>query len=413
MKVGVIGLGKLGCSMLAVFASSGNKVYGYDINSKVCNDLKNVIAPVDETNLQFELTKGKDNYIICNSAIEVLKESEVIYIIVPTPSLKSGRFDTKYLEAVLEDLSKVKINCKGKVLVITSTVLPGDTKSKLKPIAQKVNSKLNGVDFIYSPEFIALGSVINDLKNPDFILVGEDKKEAGDLHIKIMKSIVNNKNLPIRRMSIESAEMSKIAINTYITSKITFANAIGIAADNIKGCNSQDVLNAIGSDSRIGIKYFSKGLGYGGPCFPRDNRALQQVLNQSGSSQYSVPILNDSFNKSIPLYYSKIINDICLSRLIKNVVIIGITYKDGSCLVEESQSYLIAKTLKNKYKLNISYYDNDLKFSNQFDIDELDKNKLLEEEYLIVNCSREEKKLEYVETLFQSLGLNYFIHNIW
>ena len=115
-------------------------------------------------------------------------------------------------------------------------------------------------------------------------------------------------------MSLESAEMAKIAINSYITSKISFANAIGIASDNITNCSSKDVLSAIGSDSRIGKKYLSKGLGFGGPCFPRDNRAIQQVINRNEGLDYFLPINNERLNKKLPDFYAQKVSQFCLDN---------------------------------------------------------------------------------------------------
>ena len=158
-------------------------------------------------------------------------------------------------------------------------------------------------------------------------------------------------------MSIESAEMAKIGINAYITSKISFANAIGIACETIENCSSDDVLSAIGSDSRIGKKYLSKGLGFGGPCFPRDNRAIQEVINKS-SITYSIPMSNDSFNREIPEFYSNKLKYICKTNNIFNAILIGISYKDGSFLIEESQSYAIAESLVKK--VEVFYFDPDV-----------------------------------------------------
>ena len=314
MNIGVIGLGKLGCSMFAAFAASGNTVYGYDINKITRINLRNKLKPVEETSLQEELNKGFKNYKVVEKASEVIENSEVIYVIVPTPSLEDGTFDTKYLENVIQNLKDVNCSCKDKLLVITSTVLPGDTRSNLISKLRDENNQISKINFCYSPEFIALGSVLHDLKNPDFLLVGEESLYSANNHIAAMMTIVNDQNIPIRRMSIESAEMAKIAINSYITSKISFANAIGLTADSIENCCSNDVLSAIGSDSRIGNKYLSKGLGFGGPCFPRDNRAIQQVINRNTALEYELPLDNEKFNTKLPNYYANKITSICIEE---------------------------------------------------------------------------------------------------
>ncbi len=412
MNIGVIGLGKLGCSMFAAFAASGNSVFGYDINKYTRQKLNEKIAPVSETDLQKELDIGFDNYQILDNTSDVIEKSEVIYVIVPTPSLEDGTFDVQYLEQVLNGINDVKKDCGNKLLVITSTVLPGDTRSKLISLVKNKKNNFSKIKFCYSPEFIALGSVLYDLKNPDFLLVGEEYPNSAKNHINAMLTIINDKNIPIRTMSIESAEMAKISINSYITSKISFANAIGLTSDCIDNCSSTDVLDAIGSDSRIGNKYLSKGLGFGGPCFPRDNRAIQQVINKTVGLEYKLPIDNEKFNSKLPVYYSKKIQKICEVENISEICVIGLSYKDGSYLLEESQSFAIALNLKENFKM--FYFDPDIENldkSNQiecFDLKSDVKGKLL-----LLNCSRDIKKLTGIKEILIKKEITFLELDIW
>jgi UDPglucose 6-dehydrogenase len=342
MNIGVIGLGKLGCSMFAAFAAAGNNVFGFDIDKNVRNDLRKKIAPVSETGLQGEINLGFENFKILDNTSQVIEKSDVIYVIVPTPSLKDGSFDTKYLENVILNISDVDSSCENKLIVITSTVLPGDTRLKLISKIRLKNEKISKIKFCYSPEFIALGSVLNDLKNPDFLLVGEDIPHSADIHIEAMMTIIKNKNIPIRRMSIESAEMAKISINSYITSKISFANAIGIASDNIENCSSKDVLSAIGSDSRIGKKYLNKGLGFGGPCFPRDNRAFAAYASKAGV-ETPLGATTDKFNDE----HTEFLKEYFINKNKDNraYVFHYLTYKDGVDILTESRPYDLALSL--------------------------------------------------------------------
>ena len=412
MNIGVIGLGKLGCSMFAAFAASGNKVFGFDINPKARNNLRNKIAPVYETDLQKEINLGFDNFKIMESASEVLEKSEVVYIIVPTPSLDNGTFDTSYLENVISEIVNVEFSCKDKLLVITSTVLPGDTRLRLISKVRHRKTDISEIKFCYSPEFIALGSVLNDLKNPDFLLVGEESPHAADKHVEVMMTIVNNKNIPIRKMSIESAEMAKIAINSYITSKISFANAIGITADSIENCSAKDVLSAIGSDTRIGSKYLSRGLGFGGPCFPRDNRAIQKVIDRTEGLVYKLPLDNEKFNNRLPSYFVSKINRYCLDNKITNILVVGLTYKDGSYLLTESQSYLIA--LKLSEKLNVFYFDPDvLSPEKELNLQEFNYESKINGDLLLLNCSRDNKKSAMAKKILIEKNINFFDFEIW
>ncbi len=412
MNIGVIGLGKLGCSMFAAFAASGNQVYGYDINEESRNNLKSKKEPVYETDLQKEIDLGYCNYKIVDTPEEVVINAEVIYIIVPTPSLEDGTFDTQYLENVITNLANCECDCEEKLLVITSTVLPGDTREKLIKKIRTLNKPISKIKFCYSPEFIALGSVIKDLKNPDFLLVGEEIPSCADNHLKAMKKIINDKNIPIRKMSIESAEMAKISINSYITSKISFANAIGLTAELIDNCSPIDVLSAIGSDSRIGNKYLQKGLGFGGPCFPRDNRAIQQVINRAKNLNYKLPIDNEKFNRDLPDYYSQKIQCICNEKNLKNILIVGLTYKDGSYLLEESQSYSIA--LKLSKLNNVFYFDPDVSNKEVIrTITNFDEETNIEGSILLLMCSRDLSKLEIVKSILKKRNLNFIEIDIW
>lgn len=412
MNIGVIGLGKLGCSMFAAFASSGNSVIGFDIDINVRKNLRKKHAPVSETDLQKEIEIGFENYRIAENTSEVIECSEVIYVIVPTPSLKDGTFDTKFLENVILNIDNVNTSCENKLIVITSTVLPGDTRLNLISKIRDKKGEIAKIKFCYSPEFIALGSVLNDLKNPDFLLVGEESSNSSDKHIEAMFTIIKNKNIPIRRMSIESAEMAKIAINSYITSKISFANAIGIASDNIINCSSKDVLSAIGSDSRIGKKYLNKGLGFGGPCFPRDNRAIQQVINRTDGLDYYLPINNEIFNKKLPDYYARKVSQYCKDNDLYYVLVVGLTYKDGSYLLEESQAYLISLILSKLYK--VFYFDPDvLSDEKDIKIEQFTSYSKVNGKILLLNCSREESKLKMAKKIIIQKELNFLQLDIW
>ena len=225
-------------------------------------------------------------------------------------------------------------------------------------------------------------------------------------------TIVNDKNIPIRKMSIESAEMAKIAINSYITSKISFANAIGITADSIENCSARDVLSAIGSDTRIGSKYLNRGLGFGGPCFPRDNRAIQKVIDRAEGLVYKLPLDNEKFNNGLPSYFFRKINRHCLDNKIKNILVVGLTYKDGSYLLTESQSYSIA--LKLSKKLNVFYFDPDvLSPEKELNLQEFNTESKINGELLLLNCSRDNKKSEMAKKILIEKNIKFFNFEIW
>lgn len=342
-KISVVGLGKLGACMAAVYASKGYHVIGVDINEKFVSAINNGQAPVNENKLQDFISQNKENIEGTLDYDYAIDNSEITFIIVPTPTNEAGVFDDKYVRLSCESIGKsLKNKATYHLVVLTSTLLPEDCDTKVIPILEKSSGKKCGQDFgfCYSPEFIAIGSVIRDLQNPDFFLIGEfDQKSGG-----ILEEFYHNVNSlsPVKRMSIPSAELTKISINSFLTMKITYANMLAEISEKISGINVDVVTDAIGHDKRIGSKYLKGGLGFGGPCFPRDNRAFSLMAAQRG---VVAPFANntDKYNHSIINRVTKIIKNLLDDG--GSVGILGLSYKPGTYFVEESQAVNIAKGL--------------------------------------------------------------------
>ena len=275
-NLSVIGLGKLGASMLAGMASRGFKVLGVDIAESTVRAVNEGHAPVQETGLEEMISAHRANVRATTSHEEAVLGSDVSFVIVPTPSDRRGAFELQYAKYAFEQLGKALAKKdRYHLVVLTSTVLPGSTRYGLLPVLEATSGKRCGKDFglCYGPEFIALGSVIRDFLNPDFYLVGEFDERSGDVLEEVNRRICEKEPI-VHRMSLENAEIAKIALNSYVTIKISFANTLADLCERIPGGDVDVVSDAIGSDTRIGRKYLTGGLGFGGPCFPRDNVAL-------------------------------------------------------------------------------------------------------------------------------------------
>lgn len=343
-RVSVIGLGKLGASMAAAFASRGLEVIGVDINQSSVDLVNQGKAPVQETNLDEMIGANKERIKATLSHEEAVLNSDISFVIVPTPSDERGAFSLQYAQWAFKELGKALAKKKDyHTIVLTSTVLPGATRQALLPILEKESGKKGGKDFglCYSPEFIALGSILHNFLNPDFTLVGELDKRSGD-HIEEIYSKVMVNNAPCARMSLENAELTKISVNTFVTTKITFANMLAEICEQIPGGNVDVVTNALGLDSRIGRKYLTGAIGYGGPCFPRDNVALSFIARELGV-EAKLAETTDSLNRAIA---AKVVKRL-LPQLKKGstVAVLGLSYKPFSHVTEESQGVYIAEQL--------------------------------------------------------------------
>ena len=343
-KVSVIGLGKLGGSMAAGFASRGLEVIGVDVNRHAVDAVNAGRAPVQETGLGEMIAANKDRIRATMSTDEAVLGSDISFVIVPTPSDERGAFTLQYASFAFKALGQALKKKNGyHVIVLTSTVLPGATRHGLLPILEKESGKKCGPDFglCYNPEFIALGSVIRDFLNPDFYLLGQFDERSGELLENVHHRVSQN-NAPVKRMTIENAELAKIAVNSYVTMKISFANMLADFCEHIPGGDVDVVSDALGMDKRIGRKYLTGGFGFGGPCFPRDNVALN-FMGQALGVDSRLLAVNDDYNRGLSKRYVEKLQP----HLPKGctVAVLGLAYKPLSHVIEESPGIYLCRAL--------------------------------------------------------------------
>ena len=358
-KLAVVGLGKLGVCLAVCFASKDYKVMGCDINQKTVDLINQGKAPVVEPRLQEFINKSKNNLKATADPKEVIKNSDVTFLIVPTPSKKDHTFSDEYLEIALKPLAQDLKNKKVyHLFVIVSTVSPGTIEETLIPLVEKYSGKkLNkGFGVCYNPEFIALGDVINGILKPDFVLIGESDKFAGDKLETIYRRVCESKPY-IARMSIVSAEIAKISLNVYVTMKISFANTLGRICEKIDGAEIDKITTALGADKRISPYFLKAGLSYGGPCFPRDNRAFY-VFAKSHGVKAELAKSTDHLNKVHARHIAEKILKAVKKSKEKSLSILGLAYKVNTPEIEESPAIEIIRQLFSKNNgIKISAYD--------------------------------------------------------
>jgi UDPglucose 6-dehydrogenase len=343
-NISVIGLGKLGASMAASMASRGHRITCVDVIPQVVDLVNQGKAPVQETGLAELIAVHKERIRATLDINEAIKASEFSFVIVPTPSVPQGYFSLEYAARAFKKIGRaLALKEEWHTVVLTSTVMPGSTRYGLLPILETYSGKICGKDFglCYSPEFIALGSVIRDFLNPDFVLLGEHNVRTGEHLEQCYREILCNQ-APISRMSLENAELAKISVNAFVTAKITFANLMAEACASLPGGDVDVVTRVLGLDSRIGSKYLTGAMGYGGPCFPRDNRALGWFL-ECCSVQDVFPATIDRLNRGFVQNLLARYQDLFTPG--SRVAVLGLAYKPFSHIVEESQALEICREL--------------------------------------------------------------------
>ena len=351
MKLSVIGLGKLGAPLAAVFASKGFDVVGTDVNTAHVDALNSGRAPVDEPRLQELIDANGARLGATGDVAAAVAESAVTFVIVPTPSDTTGRFSNA---AVLDAMTAIGAGIRRKddyhLVVITSTVMPGSTGGDIRAALERHSGRQLGptLGLCYNPEFIALGSVIRDMLRPDMILIGESDRQAGDLLETIYARSCDNQPT-IRRMNFVNAELAKISVNTFVTTKISYANMLADLCDRLPGADVDVVTQAVGSDSRIGVKYLKGAIGYGGPCFPRDNVAFGALARSLGA-RADLSEATEAVNR----YQIERVLGAVQARLTSPgiVGVLGLAYKPDTSVVEESQGLgLVARLLDRGHRV--------------------------------------------------------------
>lgn len=355
MRVSVVGLGKLGSPLAAVLASRGHRVIGVDLRAESVRDLREGRAPVPEPQLQELIDASRGQLDATTDYVEAILGSQLTIVIVPTPSDERGVFSNEY---VLTSLREIGLALRKKdeyhVVSVTSTVMPGSTGGEIRDALERHSGRRVGHDvgLCYNPEFIALGSVVHDMLHPDFVLIGESDRRAGDTLEELYRTVYDRMP-PVRRMNFVNAELAKLSVNTFITTKISYANMLSDICDRLPGADVDVVTAAIGCDSRIGSKYLKGATGYGGPCFPRDNIAFGQLARSLGS-RADIAEATDRLNQ----YQVDRVVGMIQGRIPRGsrVGILGLSYKPNTPVIEESPGLAIARRLLDE-QYQVTVYD--------------------------------------------------------
>jgi UDPglucose 6-dehydrogenase len=350
----VFGLGKLGAPMLAVFAHKGFDVIGTDLNPAFVDAINDGRAPVEEPGLAGMIAANSARIRATLDPAEAVAASDASFIIVPTPSGPDGFFRNDYLVSALEAIGRaIRAKAGYHLVVVTSTVMPGATGGILRETLERASGRRVGPDLglCYNPEFIALGTVVRDMLNPDMILIGQSDAKAGDMLEAIYRQSVESRP-DYQRMNWVNAELCKIAVNTYVTTKISYANMIAGMCDRLPGADADVVTHALGADSRIGRKYIKGAIAYGGPCFPRDNKAFA-ALGRSLGVRTDLAEATDAINAH---QTERLVAAVAaLAAPGAEVAILGLSYKPHTPVIEESQGLALARALGARgYRLRLS-----------------------------------------------------------
>ncbi len=359
MNVAILGVGRLGLPMAALYASAGHKVIGIDLRDDLIEQLRAGTFRTDEPEVNDLLKQNADRLTFDRLPYEALLKAEIVFVVVPTPSKADGTFSSEYVVKACQQIG-VALHDKDAftLVVVVSTLMPGQMDADVVPALQRASGKRAGVEFgvCYSPEFIALGRVIAGLRNPDYVLIGNNNWHDAVMARSFYLTYIR-KEPPVdhffHEMSFVNAELAKLATNAYLSLKIAYANVLGQICEQLPGANVDVVTQAVGSDHRIGGAYLRAGLPPSGPCLPRD---LEAIGTYDGAGFLtSLPTQNKN-------YFDDILHALKVQLIygVDHIVVLGTAYSPSTALETFSWGYALEHALKDDgYDVDFCVLDDD------------------------------------------------------
>jgi len=333
-QVSVFGLGKIGHVLATCLAAAGNRVVGYDPSPELVEAIRSRKFQSPEPGLTERMaTLSAEALTVTTEAGEAVAASDVTFLIVPTPSNTLGGFSLRYVIEACRLCGEAIARKPGPhVVALVSTVMPGSSERFILPALEELSGRKigDGLGYCYNPSFIALGEVAHGFECPDYVLIGETDPQSGAVVASIHRSMIQNDAKAVHMLPVE-AEIAKIACNTHETMRVTFANMLFSLCSEVPGADVDRITTAL--TYRLGRRFFKGAVPYGGPCWPRDNKALTAFMDAVGVPSV-LPRTIDLANMEHGQFVLRKI--LSASAPGDTIGLLGLSYKPGTPVIERS-----------------------------------------------------------------------------
>ncbi|WP_415380211.1 UDP-glucose 6-dehydrogenase AglM [Halosimplex sp. TS25] len=330
MHVSIVGSGYVGTTVAACLADLGHDVTNVDVDEDVVATINDGDTPIHEPGLDDLIAEHAGDRLRATTDYDAVRETDVTFLALPTPSEDDGGIDLTYMEAGAASLGEALAEKDGDHLVVVkSTVVPGSTEEVVAPAIEETSGKTAGEGFrvAMNPEFLRMGTAVEDFLDPQKIVFGAREADAYETLGELFDPLVESSDAAVVETGIREAEMIKYANNGFLAAKVSLINDIGNICKEFD-VDAYEVADAIALDDRIGGKFLRSGLGWGGSCFPKDTNAIIAAAREAG---YEPPVLEAAVE----------VNDGQPERLLslldghtdvagKRVAVLGLSFKPGT-----------------------------------------------------------------------------------
>jgi len=358
-RISIVGTGYVGLSTAVCFATRGYDVIASTRNEDKVRIINAKRAPFHEPGLDEAVRTSIESGHLRTETdrSEAVRQTEVTFLTVGTPEQADGTVDLRYVISASEDIGRaLKRKNSYHLVVVKSTVTPGTVRGPVKAALEEASGLVAGRDFglCMNPEFLRQGSAIQDTLYPDRVIIGEYDEQSGQRLAELLEGFYEP-DIPILRMSLESAEMVKYASNAFLAMKISYANEMARICERVPGVDVSKLMAGVGLDKRINPRFLNAGAGFGGSCLPKDTKALCRFAEAQG---YSAPLLRATLavNQAQAFHVAQLALATLGESRDKKVALLGLSFKPDTDDLREAPSLTVARILL-KAGAHVSAFD--------------------------------------------------------
>ncbi|AEH36999.1 UDP-glucose 6-dehydrogenase AglM [Halopiger xanaduensis] len=355
MNVSIIGSGYVGTTVAACLADLGHEVVNVEIDEDIVDAINAGEAPIHESGLEERIAEHAGTALRATTDYDEVLDTDVTLLCLPTPQSDDGSLDLAPMRAGAEMLGDaLAVKDDDHLVVVKSTVLPGTTEEVVAPILEEQSGTAigDGIDVAMNPEFLRMGTAVQDFLEPDKVVLGTRTDAAAEQLRDLYAPILENDSTHLVETDVREAELIKYANNAFLASKVSLVNDLGNIAKEY-GADAYEVLEAVGLDDRISERFMRSGLGWGGSCFPKDVAALRAGAREQGYEpellDAAVAVNDEQPRRLVDLLADHV--DLEGAR----IAVLGLSFKPGTDDIRKSRALDVVEYLRERGAAVVAY----------------------------------------------------------